>query len=274
MNTTSSSELAELVAPLREEPAATAILCDADGTLAPIVGDPADARVPDSTREALREVGRRFGLVACVTGRPALEARLIVGVDEITYAGNHGLEVLEPGESAVRYDPELAGNAHAALEFVRSLPALEFAELGLRMEDKGAIQAFHWRGADDEAEAEARAKEIATEAATAGLIPHWGRKVLELRPLAGVDKGTVATRLLADAGSSRAMFGGDDVTDLDAFRALRELRNRSALEHAVCLGVASNEAPERLWDESDGIVAGTAGFAWVLRLLVGNPHED
>ena len=193
MNTTPSSELAELIAPLRDQPGETAILCDVDGTLAPIVADPAEAKVPDSTREALREVGRRFGLVACVTGRPALEARLIVGVEEITYAGNHGLEVLEPGEGAVRYDPALSGSATAALEFVRALPALEFAELGLRIEDKGAIQALHWRGADDEAKAEARAKEIAAEAEAAGLIPHRGRKVLELRPLAGVDKGTVAS---------------------------------------------------------------------------------
>ena len=70
------------------------------------------------------------------------------------------------------------------------------------------------------------------------------------------------------------MFAGDDVTDLDAFRALRELRERGALASAICLGVASNEAPPQLWDDSDGIVAGTAGFAWVLRLLVGGRHAD
>ncbi len=272
MNTTPSAVLAELLDPLREQPASSAILCDVDGTLAPIVGDPAAASVPEPTREALREVGRRYGLVACVTGRPALEARLIVGVEEITYAGNHGLELLEPGESAVRFDPALGDRASAALGFVRSLPALDLAQLGLRIEDKGAIQAFHWRGAESEPDAEARAREIAGEAERAGLIPHWGRKVLELRPLPGVDKGTVAKRLVAGA-ARRALFGGDDLTDLDAFRGLRELVGDRRLERAICLGVASEEAPDRLWDESDGIVAGTAGFAWVLRVLAGGPRQ-
>lgn len=273
MNTTPSSELAELVAPLREDPSATAVLCDVDGTLAPIVADPTAASVPDSTREALREVAGRYHLVACVTGRPALEARLIVGVEEIEYAGNHGLELLEPRSGAVRIDPSLGDRARAAANFIGGLPALELAELGLRIEDKGPIQAIHWRGAPDEEAAEGRARELAAEAEEAGLVPRWGRKVLELRPTPGVDKGTVATRLIEEAGCTRAIFGGDDLTDLDAFAALRTLRESGRLERAVCVGVASEEAPPRLWDESDAIVAGTEGFAWVLRLLVGERHH-
>jgi trehalose 6-phosphate phosphatase len=269
LNTTTPAKLAAIVAPLRDEPRESAILCDVDGTLAPIVADPADARVPDSTREALRAVARRFALVACVTGRPALEARMIVGIEEITYAGNHGFELLEPGSSAVELDPSVAGIAHAAGEFVGGLPALELAELGLRIEDKGPIQAIHWRGAPDEDAAQARAVEIALEASGAGLVPKPGRKVLELRPAAGVDKGTVAVGLIAGSGASRALFGGDDVTDLDAFRALRERREAARLDDAVCVGVASEEAPPALWDESDAIVAGTEGFAWVLRMLGG-----
>ena len=269
MNTTPSSELAELVAPLREHPSETAILCDVDGTLAPIVDDPAAASVPESTREALRAVAERYGLVACITGRPALEARLIVGVEGIIYAGNHGLELLEPRSGAVSLDPAVGDRARAAADFVGTLAALELAELGLRIEDKGPIQAIHWRGAPDEDEAEARARDLAGEAEAVDLVPRWGRKVLELRPTPGVDKGTVASRLVEGGGCSAALFGGDDLTDLDAFGALRRVRERGVLKRAVCLGVASDEAPARLWDESDAIVAGTEGFAWVLRLLAG-----
>jgi len=275
VSTTPSSELAELVAPLRERAGTSAILCDVDGTLAPIVDDPAAASVPESTRDALRGVARHYGLVACVTGRPALEARLIVGVEEIAYAGNHGLELLEPGSSAARLDPAVGDRLSAAADFVGGLGALELAELGLRIEDKGPIQAIHWRGAPDEDAAARRARELADEAERIELVPRWGRKVLELRPTPGVDKGTVATRLVEDAGCSAALFGGDDLTDLDAFAALRSLRARGRLERTVCLGVASEEAPDRLWDESDAIVAGTEGFAWVLRLLVGGePRES
>ena len=274
MNTTPSSELAELVAPLREHPFETAVLCDVDGTLAPIVDDPAAAAVPESTRAALRAVAARYGLVACITGRPALEARLIVGVEEIAYAGNHGLEMLEPRSNAVTLDAAVGDRARAAAEFTGNLAALELAQLGLRVEDKGPIQAIHWRGAPDEEQAEDRARELAAEAEKAELVPRWGRKVLELRPTPGVDKGTVATRLVGEAEATAALFGGDDLTDLDAFGALRALRERGRLERAVCLGVASDEAPDRLWDESDAIVAGTEGFAWVLRLLAGGERRE
>ena len=272
MNTTSPAELASLLEPLRHEPEATALLCDVDGTLAPIVADPADAWVPDSTREALRDAARWFGFVACVTGRPALEARYMVGIEELTYAGNHGLELLEPGSSEVTLDPSVVDATRAA-EFVRELPALELAELGLRIEDKGPIQAIHWRGAGDEAAAERRARELAAAAESEGMVPRWGRKVVELRPLAEVDKGVASERLLRASGMRHALFGGDDLTDLDAFAALRRLAEDGTLEHAICIGVTSEEAPERLWDLSDAIVGGTEGFALTLRRLVGGAAD-
>jgi trehalose 6-phosphate phosphatase len=266
--TTSPAELAELIDPLRREPESTAVLCDVDGTLAPIVADPAAAGVPEATRTALLDAARRFGLVACITGRPAIEARYMVGVEAITYAGNHGLEVLAPGAEEVEFagDPGVAERARA---FVGGLALLDLAELGLRIEDKGPIQAFHWRGAGDEAAAQQRAAELATEAEEQGLVPRWGRKVLELRPDAGVDKGSATSRLLRSSAIRKAIFGGDDLTDLDAFGELRRLREAGELDDAVCLGVASEEAPDRLWEESDAIVAGTEGFAWVLRRLAG-----
>ena len=273
MNTTSPAELTALLEPLRRAPEETALLCDVDGTLAPIVADPAQARVPDSTREALRAASARFGLVACVTGRPALEARYMVGVEELTYAGNHGLELLEPGSGEVTLDPSVA-DAEGPAAFVRDLPALELAELGLRMEDKGPIQALHWRGAGDEAAAEHRARELAAAAEAVGLVPRWGRKVVELRPPAEVDKGIASERLLHASGARHALFAGDDLTDLDAFAALRRLAEEGTLEHAICIGVASEEAPERLWDLSDAIVGGTEGFALTLRKLVGGFGED
>ena len=90
----------------------------------------------------------------------------------------------------------------------------------------------------DEARAEARAHEIAVEAGRAGLEPRWGRKVLELRPVGGGGKDAAVASLLAGDGLDRAVYAGDDRTDLDAFRRLRELREAGELETAVCVGVA------------------------------------
>jgi trehalose 6-phosphate phosphatase len=260
--------LEKLVPPLREVPARTGILSDIDGTLAPIVDRPEDAAVPDATRAALEALVGAYGLVACVSGRRAEEARRMVGVEGLLYAGNHGYEILFPGETEATPDPALGDRAGAAREFVAH-HAPELTGGGLRVEDKGPIQALHWRGVLDIEHAHAKALSIAADAEAAGLEPRWGRKVLELRPYAGIHKGSVVSWLLRERGLDRALFGGDDITDLDAFRALRDLQGSGAIEYGLCVGVDSDEAPPDLAERSDVVVDGTEGFADVLRRLAG-----
>jgi trehalose 6-phosphate phosphatase len=264
----------DLLAPLRAEPARAAILTDVDGTLAPIVARPEQATVPAEARDALAALSERYGLVGCVSGRRAAEARRLVGVEGIAYSGNHGLELLLPGEEEPQLDPALE-RPDAVAAFLTRLDGEALAAAGLRVEDKGPIQALHWRGADDEAGAEALAQEVAGRADEAGLHPHWGRKVLELRPLAEVGKDravrTLLTRLhlvvYSPSNCRRVVYAGDDRTDLDAFRGLRELRAEGELRTAVCVGVVSPEAPAGLAAESDMTVDGPAGWLAILRDL-------
>lgn len=253
--------------PLRDDPSRSAILTDVDGTLAPIVERPSQALVPAEARAALAALNERFGLVGCISGRRALEARRLVGLDEIAYAGNHGLELLRPGEEEPQLDPALAGRERLAADFVGELDPDALAAAGLRCEEKGPIQALHWRGAADEDAAEGLAREIAAGADRAGLHAHWGRKVLELRPTDAVGKD-VAVGALIEAGDIRAAaYAGDDRTDLDAFRRLRELRDAGALETAVCVGVLSAEAPPQLAERSDLTVDGPGGWLELLAEL-------
>jgi trehalose 6-phosphate phosphatase len=256
-----------LLEPLRDNPSRTAILTDVDGTLAPIAARAEDATVPAAARAALAALSERFGLVGCVSGRQAEEARRLVGLDQLAYAGNHGLELLLPGDAAVRPDPSLAGRETEAAEFMAGLDLAALAALGLRHEDKGPIQALHWRGAEDETTAESRAHEIAIEAGHAGLEPRWGRKVLELRPVGGGGKDAAVASLLAGEELDRAAYAGDDRTDLDAFRRLRELRAEGKLLAGVCVGIVSREAPPELPEESDLIVDGPAGWLAILEWL-------
>jgi trehalose 6-phosphate phosphatase len=258
---------AELLAPLRAEPRASAILCDVDGTLAPIAARPEQSSVPDDAREALRSLADRYGLVACISGRRAVDAKRLVGISELVYVGNHGFETLYPGEDEPRLDPTVGERGEATRRFVSSLDSNRLGVVGIRLEDKGPIQALHWRGAPSQAAAMLQAKEVAALAQAAGLIPRWGRKVLELRPVAGIDKGAAVTRLLRDEAMRRAMYGGDDVTDLDAFRALRWMRSSDRLEVAVCVGVTSDEAPAELAEQADLLVDGTTEFVDLLRSL-------
>lgn len=258
---------ASLLEPLRSAPERAAILTDVDGTLAPIAERADQVEVPAAARAALAALTERFGLVGCVSGRQAVEARRLVGIDGIAYAGNHGLELLLPGERVARPDPSLAGRETEASDFLDGLAGDRLGAAGLRREDKGPIQALHWRGAADETKAERRAHEIAIEAGKAGLEPRWGRKVLELRPLGGGGKDQAVASLLAGDGLDRAVYAGDDRTDLDAFRRLRELRERDDLSAAVCVGIVSSEAPAELAEESDLTVDGPPGWLRILEWL-------
>ena len=222
--------LEALLAPLKRDPAHAAILLDVDGTLAPIVERPEDASVPEEARELLGRLAERYALVACVSGRPTLDARRVVGLDQLAYSGNHGYELLRPGEDEPRPDPSLDGHDRDAAEFVSGLDHSDLARAVIRVEDKGAIVALHWRGAGNEGEAEALASEIAADAEWGGLVPHRGRKVLEIRPNVAINKGIAVAALIPSQPVRAAMYAGDDRTDADAFAALRMLREEGELD--------------------------------------------
>ncbi|MGH2871946.1 MAG: trehalose-phosphatase, partial [Solirubrobacteraceae bacterium] len=135
----------EALAPLRREPAHAAVMLDIDGTLAPIVPHAADAHVPESTRQLLIAVARAYGLVGCISGRRASEARAMVAIGSISYVGSHGVELLRAGWTEAVLDPEVAGWAEAVREFGRRNDTAAARRARVRLEDKGAIVAFHWR---------------------------------------------------------------------------------------------------------------------------------
>jgi trehalose 6-phosphate phosphatase len=236
---------ADLLAPLREAPERSALLFDVDGTLAPIVARPELAEVPPATKAELERLAGRYLVVAFVSGRRGEEARRLVGLAGSRYVGNHGLE--------------LAPGAH---ELEARIAAFRDA-VGREVEDKGLTLSYHFREAPDEARARAELEEIARRADDEGLVPRWGRKVLEIRPAVESDKGTAVQTLIRDAGARRALYAGDDTTDLDAFAALAD----AGLEHVVRVAVSSEEGPAELTAAADLVVEGTSGLAGILARL-------
>jgi trehalose 6-phosphate phosphatase len=261
--------LAAALRPVTEDPARAAVLCDIDGTLAPIVMRAEEAHVPDKVSRLLGRAARRYALVACISGRSAADARRIVGVGGIAYAGSHGAELLEPGATRARISPAFESWTDRVADFVASRDDRELRRLRVRIERKGPIAAFHWRGVPDEDAARTRLEGIAQEAEAAGLDFHWGRKVLEIRPPVPVDKGQAVRELVERSGVRTALFGGDDATDLDAFAALDALVAEGALDAAVKVGVHSAEGPPAIGDQADQVVDGTDGFVAVLEALAG-----
>ena len=229
---------------LAADPARAALFLDVDGVLAPIVARPEDARVPERTRRELSRLAGRYGLVACVTGRASDAARRIVGVPELRYAGEHGLE-LEPAATA------FAGEVH---RFARATGWPD-------IEEKRLSAALHFRRADNPEAARRSLETIAARAADEGLRASFGRMVLDILPPVEATKGTAVTRLLDESGLGRALYAGDDTTDLDGFAAL------DGLELRVRVAVASPEGPSELRDRADLVVDSPAAFAELLRAL-------
>jgi len=237
----------ETLAGLSEAPQRSAVILDVDGTLAPIVPRPEDAAVPAETRAELERIADRYRLLAFVSGRMGDDARRMVGVAGAEYVGVHGLE--------------LSPEAERWRQPLRELASTEWP--WGEVEDKRLTVSFHYRNADDQHAALAQAEEIAGRARELRLVPRFGRKVLEVRPPVEADKGTAVLQLVRDAGVSRALFAGDDTTDLDAFRGLRE----AGLELAVCVAVASAEGPPELVEQADLVVASPEHLLGLLRQL-------
>jgi trehalose 6-phosphate phosphatase len=237
-----------LLVRFRSEPEQAAVLLDVDGTLAPIVERPEDAAVPEETRAEVARLAERYTLVACVSGRVSADIRRMVGVEGVEYVGVHGLE---GDPNAERFIPQLAVFA-------------ERIDWPWTVENKaGVTLSFHYREAPDEAHARRRAEEIAREAEEEGLTPHHGRKVLEVRPPVHADKGTAVRRLLAERGIGRALYAGDDTTDLDAFRGLEE----ADLDVALKVAVASKEMNPALLTRADLVVDGPGELLRLLKTL-------
>jgi trehalose 6-phosphate phosphatase len=233
----------DALARLREAPERAAVLLDVDGTLAPIVERPEDAAVPEETRTVLRDLVGRYALVGAVTGRPSAVARDLVGVDGVKIVGSHGLELADD-----------TGEWRELLQKFRDT-------VDWPVEDKGLALSYHYRRHENPERARAELERVAERARHAGLHTRFGRMVLEVLPPLDTHKGTAVRALLRRPGLTRALFAGDDTTDLDAFDAVE------GLEVGVKVAVDSAEAPPELIARADLVVAGPDGLVDLLRSL-------
>ncbi len=237
---------------------------DVDGTLSPIVDRPEDAVVPARMRALAEKLARRIDRFAVVSGRTPEQAAAMVGVSRATYFGNHGLASLENGVATLV--PE-------ALPYVAIIAEVEAAAArlpveGLVLENKGPILALHYRLSPEPQLAREAILAAARGFAHAhGLAVHEGRKVIELRPPLSRDKGQAVREIMRRDGIHGAVYIGDDITDIDAFRVLRALRDTGAAR-TVTIAVAAPEVDERVLAEADFRVEGCAGVERLMDAVV------
>jgi trehalose 6-phosphate phosphatase len=252
------------LAALLRSPGRALIALDFDGTLAPIVADPAAARADRGAAAALRRLAPLAGTLAVITGRPALSAVEYAGLESvpgIIVLGHYGRQRWEAGH--LTSPPEPPGLAAAREELPAVLAAAD-APAGTWTEDKGDALAVHTRRTAEPARALERLRgPLAALAERTDLAVEPGRLVIELRP-AGSDKGLALKNLASQRSPSATLFCGDDLGDRPAFRAVAELRAAGIPGVTVCAGSAEVSV---LADEADLVVDGPAGVAALLGSL-------
>ncbi|MBI2865389.1 MAG: trehalose-phosphatase [Chloroflexi bacterium] len=241
------------------------LIVDVDGTIAPIAPSPELAKVAPGCARQLRVLSRLLPLVAAISGRPAREARRMVGLPSVVYMGNHGIERWE--RRRVVTDAAAAGFRAPIRKALRRLQATVDSP-GVKIEDKGITLSIHYREAANCETARKVALAAARSVAVGeGLRVTEGRMVVEIRPPVEIDKGTAVMRLIGDYGIGSAVYLGDDMTDVDAFAALRRWRKVGAGK-SLSIAVVSAESPELLFKETDAFANGVADVERFLTWLV------
>ena len=228
------------------------LMTDYDGTLTPIVDDPADAILADDTREQLTRIARSpRSSVAVISGRGLEDLRARVAVPEVIYAGCHGLEIMGPGLE-FRHPDAIAQQSMlwaVGETLVRRAPAVS----GMRVEPKGLAVAVHYRHVppDEIRRVEIELARAIREQGSRLKIFH-GTKVIEVLPQVAWTKGECARFiqehvLPSGPGPALWMYLGDDWTDEHAFEVLSGL----ALTIRVGDLVPASKAAYRLKDVAE-----------------------
>ncbi|KAF4409250.1 trehalose-phosphatase [Streptomyces lycii] len=264
------------LAALLERPERAVVALDFDGTLAPIVADPEQARAHPGAVPALTRLAPLVGSVAVITGRPAEVAVRYggfagaPGLDHLVVLGHYGAERWDAATGAVSAPPPHPGVAAARDE----LPGILGGDESLHVEDKGgrAVAVHTRRAADPRAAFEALREPLGALAERHGLVVEPGRMVLELRP-PGIDKGVALTAHVRDSGARAVLYAGDDLGDLAAFGAVEKLRSDGVPGLRVCSAAASAEGAEELAERADVVVDGPAGTVALLDALAGRAGD-
>ena len=254
------------------------VACDFDGTLSPIVDDPEQAHIHPEAGEVLAELAAQVRAVAVVTGRPARQALDLGGLEAVGNAiGESGRELFVLGqygnERWTSTDRRVISPKppRGLATFMGGLPRLlrDGDAAGAWVEEKGLAVAVHTRRLDDPQAAFERLLPVLTEAARSnGLEVEPGRAVIEVRA-PGMHKGAAVRTLTEELGARAFVFCGDDLGDLEAFKAVEELRGKEFAGLLVCSG---SEEQGALAELADVVVDGPGGVLELLRELTdGHP---
>lgn len=254
------------VAALRHTPAG--VFSDFDGTLSDIAPTPGGAKAHPGTEAALERVAELVDATGIITGRAVADVQTKLDVGNLLIVGNHGLEWFENGQH-VDHEAGIAaeeGIAETLFETERRL-AEQISTAHMLWENKRLTASVHYRNVDDPVEVGMKLLPIITEeAAKRGLRVSSGKMLVELRPSAVVSKGTALEQVIRNRGLRSAIFFGDDVTDVDGFRALHRMREQEGVE-TLAIAIRSEDVHPEVIAESDIVLEGVPDTVAVLNRI-------
>lgn len=258
----------------------TVVGLDFDGTLAPIVDDPDRAHIHPDADAVLVDLATQVLGVAVITGRPARQALDLGGLEQVGddiaavgkdlhLFGQYGNERWSSNARRIVGPRPPPGLASFERELTRTLRRLDAG--AAFVEEKGLAVAVHTRRlADPQAAFDRLLPALRELAARHDLVVEPGRNVIEVRS-PGMHKGNAVTTLVEELGAGGFLFGGDDLGDLEAFEAVRDLARDGMPTLLVC---SSSEEENALQDLADVVVAGPEGVLALLALLAEDARHS
>jgi trehalose 6-phosphate phosphatase len=252
----SVAEVATAVAGVLAQ-APAALLSDFDGTLSPVAPTPADAVAAPGVDLTLQALAPKLALTGIVTGRGIADVSGRLPVAGLVYVGNHGLEWQVGDEHHVHPAGQAARQVLSeALRDIEQRLQAHVSLDGVIFEDKVYSGSIHYRLAPDPPAVRAILEPVTAEVASEyGFWVSDGKMVFELRPGEAVNKGSATRHLLTESGIRSAVFLGDDVTDADAFRVLRQMREEDGIA-SLAIGVLTLDTAQMVIDTADYLLDG------------------
>lgn len=237
------------------------LISDFDGTLSEIVAESSIAELAPANQQLLDQLQRQLALVALVSGRGAQDLVQRVGLANLVYIGNHGLERWE--NTQVVYPSQVLAFRPKIEAVIAALPTEE----GMFIEDKIVTLSIHYRlTVNPEKTEQIYAPILKKLAENHDLHFSQGRMVFEIRPPLALNKGTALAELVHEYQLGSLIFIGDDTTDADAMRTAHELQKAGICE-TITIGVESTEMPQVVRDHADVLATGVADVSAFLAWL-------
>jgi trehalose 6-phosphate phosphatase len=241
------------------------LITDIDGTISQTAPTPVEAQVSPVCLHYLDLLSKCLKLVAVISGRAVSQVRDMIDLEDIVYVGNHGLERWAEGKAQLYSEvSQYPAMIEATLQELKPLLPIE----GIFFENKGATASIHYRRCQDhDGTREQILTAIAGSPSTKGLQIKEARRAVELVPPVRVNKGSAIQDLIREYKLRSAIYMGDDLTDLDAFRAIRDYRSQNF--DSISLAVLNKETAPEVEEGADFTLDGVDEVERFLEWLAG-----